>query len=475
MSAIEGTIVSTAMPSIVASLNGLELMNWVFSIYLLMGAVMTPIYGKLADKLGRKPIFIIGISLFVVGSFLCSLAPNMIFLIIARFIQGIGAGAILPISMTIIADMYSAEKRASIIGLNNAAWGIASIIAPMIGGFLVEKISWHWIFLINVPIGIIVLLCIYFGLHENRQRANRQPMDLKGTFLLAISLISFLYFFQVTGEEVNAFFKPSYLLILLFSLVVFYLFLKVERKAIDPIVSLDLFKSNVFVVISIVTFLISGFLISLDVYVPMWLQLLNNESATSSGMALASMSIMWMLGSFLVGKLINKISIIKILWIGTFCLCISSTFMINFSISTSYWTFVLLGLLLGIGFGMSVTTTTIGVQEQVHESQLGTATSLNTLFRTIGQSIMVALYGMTMNISLLNSHDKYPVIDNDLLNKYLNIQTRNTVPQHAIHDIKIIVHHMLHNIYVLAFITVLCSFILVSSLVIRNYLLQKYK
>lgn len=143
MSGVEGTIVSTAMPTIVASLDGLAIMNWVFAIYLLSSAIMTPIYGKLADKYGRKKIFMTGILIFIIGSGLCALAQTMPFLIGARLIQGIGAGSILPISMTIIADLYPVEQRANIMGLNNAAWGIASIVAPLIGGVMVEKLSWH--------------------------------------------------------------------------------------------------------------------------------------------------------------------------------------------------------------------------------------------------------------------------------------------------------------------------------------------
>ena len=174
MTAIEGTIVSTAMPTIISNLHGMRLMNWVFSIYLLTNAMMTPIYGKMADRIGRKPIFIFGLVLFVIGSSLCGLSNHMETLIISRAIQGLGAGAIMPVSFTIIADIYPIEKRAKVLGFNGSAWGIASIIAPLLGGFIVDKLTWHWIFFINVPIGLITIGLIWYFLQEENERAINQ-------------------------------------------------------------------------------------------------------------------------------------------------------------------------------------------------------------------------------------------------------------------------------------------------------------
>ena len=161
MSAIEGTIVSTAMPTIVGDLHGVSLMNWVISIFLLTNAIFTPIYGKLSDIFGRKRVFIFGIIIFLIGSMLSGMAHSMGFLILWRALQGIGAGSIMPVSNTIIADIYPIEKRAKVMGLNGSAWGIASIIAPLLGGFIVDNLSWHWIFFINLPIGIITISVSY--------------------------------------------------------------------------------------------------------------------------------------------------------------------------------------------------------------------------------------------------------------------------------------------------------------------------
>ncbi len=148
MSAVEGTIVSTAMPTIVSDLDGLEIMNWVVSIFLLMTAISTPLYGKMADRFGRKPVFLFGILVFVLGSCLCGLSHNMLQLIVFRVIQGIGSGAIQPVAITMLADMYPLHKRAKMIGLNSSFWGLASVIAPLLGGFIVQHLTWHWVFIL---------------------------------------------------------------------------------------------------------------------------------------------------------------------------------------------------------------------------------------------------------------------------------------------------------------------------------------
>ncbi len=171
MSAVEGTIVSTAMPTIVGDLHGVSLMNWVFSIFLLTNAIATPIYGKLADQLGRKKVFIFGVLVFTIGSMFSGLSDSMGILIIWRAVQGIGAGVIMPVSFTIVADMYSFEKRAGIVGLLGSAWGIASIVAPLLGGFIVDNLSWHWIFFVNVPIGLLTIFLISVFLVEPKQNA----------------------------------------------------------------------------------------------------------------------------------------------------------------------------------------------------------------------------------------------------------------------------------------------------------------
>ena len=211
MSAIEGTIVSTAMPTIVSDLDGLAIMSWVVSVFLLMTAVSTPIYGKLADSIGRRPVFLFGIGIFVVGSALCGLSTNMVELIIFRAIQGLGSGAIQTAGATVLADMYPIDKRAKMLGLTSAFWGLASVIAPVLGGLIVQQLSWHWVFFINVPIGIIAFLIVQFFLHEEKSR-GKLKIDLAGSLALVTLILAVMVLLQ---ELESGFSWPEVLLALL--------------------------------------------------------------------------------------------------------------------------------------------------------------------------------------------------------------------------------------------------------------------
>lgn len=239
MTAIEGTIVSTAMPTIVSDLNGLEIMNWVVSIFLLMTAVSTPIYGKLADSIGRKPVFLFGIAVFVVGSALCGIAQNMVELILFRVIQGLGSGAVQPVAVTIIADLYTLEKRAKMLGLNSGFWGVASVIAPLLGGFIVQHLSWHWIFYINVPLGIIAFLLVIFFLKEKKTSSN-STLDLKGTTCLVIFLLALMIFLQELEDGLNLVLLGLVAIIIISAII----FFKTEKRAKDPIMPLDMLSSK---------------------------------------------------------------------------------------------------------------------------------------------------------------------------------------------------------------------------------------
>ena len=460
MSAIEGTIVTTAMPTIIASLDGLSIMNWVFSIYLLMSAIMTPIYGKLADLKSRKLVFTTGIMLFVIGSFLCGLAQSMEWLIFSRLIQGIGAGAILPISLTIIDDIFPADQKAKIMGLNNAAWGIASIVAPLIGGFIVEHFSWHWIFLINVPIGLVVSILMFCFYREvPRETTKNTKMDIKGAFVLMLFLLSFLYMFQVIGEK--GFLNLVVFFCLVISVLSLIVFIFIEKRADDPIIAPAFFKSKMMITLNVITFFVSGLLTGIEVYTPMWLQTLNGTSAIFSGMALAPMSILWMVGSFVVGYLLSKTKVHNILMIGILFLVVGAISYQLLPLHTPYMVFCFIGVLLGIGFGMTLTTTTIAVQDNADTHLVGSATALNTLFRTLGQSVMVAVYGTILNVMMAKSMAHYPQVTDRLLNEFMNVQTSNHLAKNLLSNLRHIMYTGLHSIFTVSLIVILLSFILI--------------
>ena len=231
MSAIEGTVISTAMPTIIGSLHGIKLMSWVFSIYMLMTAVATPIYGKLSDLIGRKPAMLSGLIIFLIGSMMSGVSDSMGTLIFWRAIQGIGAGGIMPVAFTILADFYPIEKRASIMGLNSTAWGVASMVGPLVGGYLVQNLSWHWVFFINLPIGIITIAILIF-LYKDTFEKRQAIIDYPGVLWMSVFIVGLLLGLQMISEA-------NWLLMVIFfvaSVLGLVLFIKRERKAPEPLI-----------------------------------------------------------------------------------------------------------------------------------------------------------------------------------------------------------------------------------------------
>ncbi|MDR0614665.1 MAG: MFS transporter [Lactobacillales bacterium] len=275
MAAIEGTIVTTAMPTIIGDLHGVKVMNWVFSIYLLTTAMSTPLYGKLAERLGRKKAFYLGIFLFLLGSFLSGVSSSMSFLIIARAIQGFGAGSMFPLSMIIIIDLFEIEKRAKLLGASGGIWGIAGLLGPFLGGVIVQYLSWHWIFFVNLPIGCLAFFMINLGLKEEAPAHKGKPMDFLGAIVLMFLVLSFMLSIQLIGDGGLGL---ATLIIFMIFLFTSFLFVKVERKACDPIVHLELFKNKNFMIYNVISFILNGFLTAVDVYIPMWLQVIDGRS-----------------------------------------------------------------------------------------------------------------------------------------------------------------------------------------------------
>ncbi|MEG2644826.1 MAG: MDR family MFS transporter [Enterococcus sp.] len=444
MSAIEGTIVTTAMPTIVGSLQGIEIMNWVFSIYLLTSAMITPIYGKLADKIGRKPIFFIGILLFVLGSALCGFSNEMLTLIIARGIQGLGAGAIMPVSLTIIADLYDIDKRAKVLGLTSAAWGIASVFGPLAGGVIVDTVGWHWIFFINVPIGLGLIGLLKYFFIEEKKNYQAKKMDILGSLFLMLTLLSLLLGFQLLGDEGLS---AAVIGLFIFSIVVLFLFIYTEKRAEDPVIDLNLFSNQTFASVNIVAALISGFLMSLDVYIPMWMQGVLEKSAGLGGLVLAPLSIVWMYGSFLSGRLLLKYSAKRIIILGLLIILIGGGSLLFLPQASPFWLFFVIMGILGVGYGLAVTTTTVEAQASVLQEEIGVATSFNTLSRTIGQTIMVSVFGIILNVSNGRQLAQAGITDTTLMNRLINPHTALQIEQTLRDELRTILFNSLHWIY----------------------------
>ncbi|WP_283678146.1 MDR family MFS transporter [Lentilactobacillus sp. Marseille-Q4993] len=457
MSAVEGTIVSTAMPTIVGDLKGVDLMNWVFSIFLLTNAIATPIYGKLADQIGRKPMFLIGISIFIIGSVMSGLSHSMIVLIFWRAVQGIGAGSIMPVSNTIIADVFPLEKRAQVLGLNSSSWGIASIIAPLLGGFIVDNLSWHWIFFINLPIGLVVMVMIALFLKEPNRDKTKTKIDVMGMVYLTLMLLSIMYVFQLIGQRpIDWKMMAACALV---AIVTTVLFIRNERLVDSPILPMELFSNRTFVTQNAVAALVSGFLIGYEVYLPDWTQGILGLQASLAGFAVTPSSLMWISGSFIAGKMLGRLRPYHIINVSLVFVLIGAVIMVIIPAEVPFFSFLLISAICGTGFGISITTSTISVQNEVDHNQIGVATSFNTLCRTLGQSLMMSVFGIVMNMTLLSKVASSQGVTMKMVDKLINPKTADQLPIDLLPKLREILYSALHNVFIVALVLVVLAIV----------------
>lgn len=396
LTAVEGTVISTAMPSIIDDLHGIKIMDWAFSVFMLTSAVTVPLFGKLADLFGRKRVFSTGTLIFLLGSVLCGLSWSMAAFIAFRGIQGIGAGAVMTLSTTIIGDIFPVRTRAKMFGMIGMIWGIAGIFGPLAGGFFVDVLSWHWIFFINIPFGILSILLLTVGLHEEQREAG-QKIDLAGAATFAAAMIAFLCALQLAGET-GGHFGLEMTLLLAASTLFFALFVLSERKAQDPMIPFILLKKPAFVLTNVIALAASAILIGNDIYMPIWLQGLLGYSATGSGLVLAPMSIAWMVGSFICGRLLAERGVRICALAGSFLLLAGTLLMTTLDTGTGRMFLYFMTALLGVGFGIVLTLTTVFAQSVVGFEMRGAATASNQFFRSIGQTIGAAVFGTYFNV-----------------------------------------------------------------------------
>ncbi|RMC39190.1 MFS transporter [Lactobacillus sp. ESL0236] len=454
MTAIEGTIVSTAMPTIVSDLNGLEIMNWVVSIFLFMTAVSTPLYGKLADSIGRKPIFLFGIALFVIGSALCGQANNMIELILFRVIQGLGSGAVQPVAMTIIADLYSIDKRAKMLGLNSGFWGVASVIAPLLGGFIVQKLSWHWVFYINVPIGFVAFVLVVIFLHEAREK-QRNKLDIQGTFWLVTMLLALMFTLQELSS-LNPIFVGLLIAFVIISTIAFYI---VEKHATDPIMPLSILKDREFQAINMITLLISGVVIGFEFYIPTWMQGINGTSATVAGFAVTPSSVMWVVGSFVIGAILSRWGIRRTLFGMLALLLVADVLLLLLPLQTPFWLFCVIATMNGFGFGSIITAAQVRSQVLVEPKNVGVATSFNTLMRYLGQTMLVSIYGITFNTVVTSQIAKKPELTQAMMNKIVSAEKAKELAPNLIPQLRQVLFNSLKGVYFISLVAIGLSII----------------
>jgi len=396
LSAVEGTIISTAIPRITSDLSGVELVSWVYAIYMLATAVSTPIYGKLADLFGRKKVLLIGATIFLVGSALCGIVTSMEQLIVFRALQGLGAGAIMPITMTIIGDLYSEVKdRAKAQGWISAVWGISGVIGPLVGGFLVDSLSWRYIFFLNVPFGIIACLMIVIYYKESVKPAKHH-IDYLGATVFSLSAIALLYAL-LTGSSKNNWGDMSIISLLIFAVVSFIIFLFIEKKSPEPLIPLALFANRTLSIINILTLISGAMLISLTMYLPIWSQGVLGKNATDAGLILMPLPVMWTVGTIFSSKLVGRFNTKQIILLGVCVLSVAAFSLFTLSItSPAFLIYVGVGLF-GLGMGLVSPIYMVTIQTAVSNQTRGTAIGLNTFINTFSQTLGAAVFGALFN------------------------------------------------------------------------------
>jgi len=465
MAAVEATIVSTAMPVIVAEIGGFSKYSWIFSSYLLMNAVTVLIYGKLSDIFGRKPVLIFGVIFFLFGSLLCGLAQSMEMLIFYRFLQGFGAGAVMPIASTIVGDIYTKEERAKIQGYLSSVWGISAITGPILGGLLVEYVSWRFVFWINIPVGILAIIGLITFLHEQVDK-KKVKIDYLGSLYLFLA-ISAIMFVLVEGGV--GFPWTSLPILLLSGTFLFFmiLFILHEKRVQAPMMPFSLWKERAILFANLTSFTTGIILIGISSFLPTYVQGVMGKSPMVAGFTLTTMSIGWPIASTLAGRLILKIGFRTTSTIGGFFLILGGFIFYHLSADDGPVMAMFGSFFVGVGMGLSTTSFIVLIQSTVQWSQRGIATATNMFMRTLGSTVGAALLGGILNSRLSNYLKLKGEDDESALNaahSLLNPHDQSLLSSEMKTILKEGLNLALHNVYIGVLIFAVISFFLILFL-----------
>ncbi len=404
LGAMDALIMTAAMPTIVAELGGLHLYSWVYSAYMLARAVSLPVFGKLADIFKNKTIFLASIGLFLLSSVLAGLSPNMTFLITCRVFQGIGAGGNFALVYIVLADISPPEQRARTMSYASSVWGIASVLGPTLGGFIVTYFSWRWIFFINVPLGLFSLAGIGFYLMEIREKRKQVSLDLPGVLTLSISILGLLTLFLVGGRDFPWLSVPVMSLLLL-TIAAGIGFVFCEKRANDPILSLEFFQNRGFALGNLCVFFSSFAIFAYFAFAPIFIQGAQGKSPMQVGIAMLSLSLGWSIGSIVLGQISERMGEKTAAVIGAVCLVAGCGLSLLFHRETSTAFSFSVFFVVGLGMGFVALSTLVVTQNAVNSQNLGVATAAHQFTRTFGGTIGVGICGGLLMSRLTASID----------------------------------------------------------------------
>ncbi len=458
LSALDQTIVSTALPTIVGELGGLDKLSWVVTAYILTSTIVVPLYGKFGDLYGRKKVLQIAIILFLLGSALCGLAQNMTQLVIMRAIQGLGGGGLMVISMAAVADVVPPADRGRYQGLFGGVFGLSTVLGPLIGGFIVQHASWRWIFYINLPLGIFALMVIGAVFKEQGRRTKHQ-IDFMGAFYLSLLLLS-VVLFTSQGGTVLSWSDPQLWCIFAFAVMGGVGFVYEERLAFEPIIPLSLFRDRSFLLCSLIGFIIGMSLFGSVTFLPLYLQVVKSATPTEAGMQLIPLMGGLLLTSIISGRIISRTGKYRLFPImGTLMAVAGMGLLTTITIHSPTWHLYLFTCLLGMGLGLVMQVLVLVVQNNVSSSMVGVATSGVTLFRSIGGSIGVALFGAVFTHVLQSNLDKL-LPEGTVLPSSLNPVAVHHLPADLQSDYLQSFGAAIHSAFTMAAVVMVLAFIL---------------
>jgi EmrB/QacA subfamily drug resistance transporter len=448
LAALDQTIVSTALPTIVGDLGGLNHLSWVVTSYLLASTVSTPLYGKLGDMMGRKPVFLAAILIFLAGSMLAGLSQSMGELIGFRALQGIGAGGLMVGAQAIIADIVPPRERGRYMGLIGSVFAVASVAGPLLGGFLVDNLSWRWVFYVNLPIGALAVLIVVTRLHLHTPTVRHQ-IDVLGAALLT-GAVAALILVATWGGSQYAWGSATIIGLAVAGVILLAAFIWQETRAAEPILPLKLFRSSVFAVSNAMGFTIGMAMFGAIVFIPLYLQLVYGASPTSSGLRLLPLMAGLLIAAIASGRIITRIGRYKVFPVAGTIVLVAGMFLLSrLGVGTAPWLASVYMAVVGVGIGLVMQVLVLVVQNDVAPRDIGVATSTATFFRSVGGSFGVAIFGTIFATRLTDQLAKLPESVTSKLGSGVHIQ-----PEQAKH-LPPLVHadflqafaHALHGVF----------------------------
>jgi EmrB/QacA subfamily drug resistance transporter len=405
--ALDSSIIATAVPSIVRDLGGFAQFPWLFSIYLLTQAVTVPLYGKLADSIGRKPVMFFGIAVFLLGSVLCGVAWSMPALIAFRALQGIGAGAVLPMSMTIVGDLYTVEERARVQGYLASVWGIAAVLGPTLGGVFSQYASWRWIFFVNLPLGAVASVVLARRFLEQRGKRTRHKIDYPGAGMLVVGC-SLLILGMLEGGVGWAWLSVPSVAIFVVAVALLVGFVVVESRVAEPVLPLWVFRRRVLTGGTLVSFGVGAVLIGLSSYVPAFVQGVLGTGPLVAGFALGALSIGWPLATTFAGRIYVRIGFRDTALFGSVLVIAGAVLCALLPQHAQVWQVAGAVFVVGAGLGLTSSPTLVAAQSVVGWDRRGVVTGTNMFARSMGSAVGAAVMGAIANATLAGRLDHPP-------------------------------------------------------------------